>query len=75
MESINYITAYPISAWEASTADRPDIEFVNFQCHRRLVCGVNGNVTANGKTFRVQWLHDGRCYCKGKRARQYDVKF
>lgn len=75
MERINDITAYPISAWEASAADHPEIEFVEFQLHRGLVCGASGNVTANGKSFRVQWLHDGRCYYKGKRARHYDVAF
>lgn len=75
MGRVKYVSAKSVSTWETMTADRPEIEIIEFQLHQRLVCGAKGTITANGKTFPVQWLHDGRCYYKGTRVRKYDVTF
>ncbi len=73
MERINSITSYTIAQWEQAIANRNDISFDEMKLHKGLVCGVSGTIAANNKRYSVKWLHDGRCFYQGKRARQYDI--
>ena len=75
MERINSITAHTIKEWEDAIATRDEIELERMQLHRGNVSGAYGNISANNKKYQVKWLHDGRCYYFGKRARQYDIIF
>ncbi len=73
MIKINAVSGYSIAQWEQAISNRNEITFDEMKLHKGLVCGVFGTIAANNKQYRVKWLHDGRCFYHGKRARQYDI--
>lgn len=75
MPIINDTLSYPLKVWEDRISSRDDIEYTGFQLHHGLVCGASGLITVSGCKINARWLHDGRCYCKGKRKPLYDIKF
>lgn len=75
MPIINDTTSYPLKVWEERASRRSDIEYSEFQLHHGLVCGASGFISAGGRKINARWLHDGHCYCRGKREPLYDIVF
>ena len=75
MERIDHIITHPVEVWERYVSKRDDMALKKINFNKGLVSGAEGTIIAGGKERNVKWIHNGRCYYRGKRVKQFDIHF
>lgn len=76
MQKRKDITPHTLEEWERALylyCGKVAIE--EFKLRKSIVVCADGAVNANDKWYSAQWSFSGKCYIKGRRAREYDIIF